>query len=90
MQGAVFGHFVRRVDLPVALHGGRILPLLLSTRQRRNDMNGRDEACDVHHCCDCVSLQYGSRNLAADCIRKGKRIRSRQADDATFFKSRSL
>src|SRR6266571_4336835 len=62
-----------------------ILPLLLSTRQRRNDMNGRDDTRDLHHCCDCVSLQYGSRILAADCIRKGKRIRSRQADDATFF-----
>src|SRR6266496_4273230 len=62
-----------------------ILPLLLSTRQRRNDMNGRDDTRDLHHCCDCVSLQYGSGNLAADCIRKDKRIRSRQADDATFF-----
>jgi hypothetical protein len=48
-------------------------------------MNRRNDARNLHDCRNCVSLQYGSGNLAADCIRKGKRIRSRQADDATFF-----
>ena len=46
-------------DFP-ELHVDRIVPLLVSTQQSQNDMNGRNVARDnTHHCCDCVSLQRG-------------------------------
>jgi hypothetical protein len=42
-----------------------ILPLLLSTRQRQNDISGGNDADDnTHDCRDSVSLQRGSRNIA--------------------------
>ena len=33
----------------------RILRLLPSPRQRQSDMNGVNDACDVHDCCGCIS-----------------------------------
>jgi hypothetical protein len=42
----------------------RILPLLLCTRQRQNTKK-RNDARDVHDCCDCYSFAYGSGNHAA-------------------------
>jgi len=34
--------------------------LLLSKLQRQTDMNGRNDAVEVHDCCDCALLQCGS------------------------------
>jgi hypothetical protein len=43
-----------------------ILPSLLSTRQRQNDMNGRNDVREnIHDCRDCTSFQRGSGNIAA-------------------------
>lgn len=38
----------------------RILPLLLSTPQRQNDMNERNDAGDIHDC-SCFSLHRSRR-----------------------------
>jgi hypothetical protein len=45
------GHLVGRLFLSTSRDG--IVPLLLSTRQRQSDMNQRNDALDVHDCCDC-------------------------------------
>ena len=46
-------------DFPM-LHSRRIVVLLLSTQQLQNDMNGRNDAQNVHDCRDCFSLHSGS------------------------------
>jgi hypothetical protein len=36
---------------------------------RQNDMNrARNDADDVHDCCDCISLQRSSGNIAASYV----------------------
>ena len=52
-------------DFP-ELHVDRIVPLLVSTQQSQNDMKGRNDADDnIHHCRDCVPLQYSRDYTAA-------------------------
>jgi hypothetical protein len=43
----------------------QIVRLLLSTRQRQNDMSGRNDAYDARDCRSCFSLQYGSSGDSA-------------------------
>jgi len=46
-----------------------ILPFLLSTPQRENDMNGRNYADDAPDCCDCFCLQHGGGCTAGSHMR---------------------
>jgi hypothetical protein len=56
-------------DFP-ELHVDRIVPLLVSTQQSQNDMKGRNDAgANIHDCCNCFSLQYGSGDAAARHLR---------------------
>ena len=53
-------------------------------RTERNDADA-----NTHRCRDCVSLQYGSGNLAADCIRKANGL-DRVRLTMPLFVNRSL
>jgi len=46
-----------------------ILPFLLSTPQRENDMNGRNYADDAPDCFDCFCLQHGGGCTAGSHMR---------------------